>query len=280
MIGLVVDSNSQIPADLAHRYGIVVVPLTVIVDGVEYLEGVDLDADQFYSAWADGHVPVIETSQPSPGAFEHAYLQLIDAGATEILSIHVTESMSGTLNAARLASQMVDVRVRLVDTGTASFGIACCAWAAAEAIEEAADLETAAAVAEERAAGLRTSFAVGVPQLVDRSGRAAGVEVEAASADGIPVLAMAGSDLSVLTTATDLDTAVSAMVQDALAWPPSYDDGLRIAIGTSDASSAPMSEALTAALSGDPLVAEVIQYRIGPSIGAHTGPGTAGLFVF
>jgi DegV family protein with EDD domain len=280
MIGVVVDSNSQIPADLADRYGIVVVPLTVTVDGVEYLEGVDLDADQFYSAWADGHVPIIETSQPSPGAFVAAYTQLIEGGATEILSIHVTASMSGTLNSARLAAPMVDVRVRLVDTGTASFGIACCAWAAAEAIDGAADLETAAAVAEERAAGLRTTFAVGVPQMVDRSGRAVGVEVEAAAAEGIPVLALSGSDMTVLTTATDLDTAVEAMVDDALAWPPSYDDGLWIAIGTSDVSSAPMSEALTAALSGDPLVAEVIQYRIGPSIGAHTGPGTSGLFVF
>jgi DegV family protein with EDD domain len=280
MIGLVVDSSSQIPADLATRFGIVVVPLTVTVDGVEHLEGVDLDADQFYAAWADGHVPVIETSQPSPGEFEAAYTQLIEDGATEILSVHVTESMSGTLNSARLASQMVDVPVRLVDTGTASFGIACCAWAAAEAIADGADLEAAAAVAERRAAGLRTSFAVGVARLVDRSGRAIGIEVEEAAADGIPVLALSGSDLTVLTTATDLDTAVAAMVDDALAWTPSSDDGLRIAIGTSDASSAPMSEALTAALSGDSLVAEVLQYRIGPSIGAHTGPGTSGLFCF
>jgi fatty acid-binding protein DegV len=41
-----------------------------------------------------------------------------------------------------------------------------------------------------------------------------------------------------------------------------------------------MAQALTAALSGDALVAEVVHYRIGPSIGAHTGPGTFGLFVF
>ena len=280
MIGLVVDSNSQIPDELADRYGIVVVPLTVIIDGVEYLEGVDLDADQFYSAWGDGHVPVIEASQPSPGSFVSAYNQLIEDGATEILSIHVTESMSGTINAARVASRMVDARVRLVDSGTASFGIACCAWAAAEAIDAGADLETAAAVAEKRAAGLRTSFAVGVPQMVDRSGRAAGVEVEAVAAEGVPVLAMTGSDIVVLATATDIDTAVTAMVDDALAWPPSCNDGLRIAIGTSDSSSAPMAQALTAALSGDALVAEVVHYRIGPSIGAHTGPGTFGLFVF
>jgi DegV family protein with EDD domain len=280
MIGLVVDSNSQLPADLAARHGIAVVPLNVTVDGVEYQEGVDLDADTFYGFWTEGHEPKIETSQPSPGAFAAVYTELVERGATAILSIHVADAMSGTLNSARLASEMVDVPVRLVDTGTASFGISCCAWLAAEAVAAGADLERAAALAETRAAGLHTSFVVGVPRLMDRSGRAAGIGVEGAAADGIPVIAMTGPDLSVLTTVTDLDAAVQAMVDDALDWTPSGDDGLRIAIGTSDTSSAPMSEALTAALTGHPGVSEVLQYRIGPSVGAHTGPGTAGLFVF
>jgi DegV family protein with EDD domain len=280
MIGIVVDSNSQMPADLAARLGIVVVPLTVTVDGVEHREGVDLDADTFYGFWTDGHEPKIETSQPPPGAFAGAYTELIERGATEILSIHISDAMSGTLNSARLASKMVDVPVRLVDTRTASFGISCCAWLAAEAVAAGDDLERAAALAETRAAGLHTSFVVGVPRLMDRSGRAAGIGVEGAAVDGIPVIAMTGPDLSVLTTVTDLDAAVQAMVDDALDWTPSGGDGLRIAVGTSDASSAPMSEAITAALGGHPAVSEVLQYRIGPSVGAHTGPGTSGLFVF
>lgn len=280
MIGIVVDSNSQMPADLAQRHHIEIVPLSVTVDGIDYEEGVDLDADTFYSFWSDGNAPVIETSQPSPGAFVAAYDRLKAAGATEILSIHLTETMSGTLNSARLATGIVDVPVRLVDTGTASFGISCCAWAAADAIAAGADLDAAASVAEQRGAGLHTTFVVGVPALVDRSGRSDLVDVEAASSHGVPVLAMTGSDLSVLTTVRDLDAAVDAMVDDALAWTPSSTGGLRIAIGTSDASSEPMAAALTAALTGEASVADVLQYRIGPSIGAHTGPGTAGLFVF
>ena len=279
-IGIVVDSNSQMPANLAARYGIEVVPLTVTVDGVEYEEGVDLDADAFYAFWSNGQTPVVETSQPSPGAFVTAYERLQSNGATEILSIHITESMSGTLNSARLAAGAVNLPVRLVDTGTASFGISCCAWAAAEAVAGEADVEAAAAVAAQRAAGLHTTFVVGVPSLIDRSGRSGELEVEHASTEGVPVLAMTGPELSVLTTATDLDAAVDAMVADALAWPPSAEGGLRIAIGTSDGSSAPMSEALTAAFADDATVAEVLQYRIGPSVGAHTGPGTSGLFVF
>lgn len=280
MIGIVVDSNSQMPPALAERYGIAIVPLTVTVDGSDYLEGVDFSADDFYQSWSDSHEPKVETSQPSPGAFVSVYTRLIEQGATEILSIHIADAMSGTLNSARLAADMVGVPVRLVDTGTASFGISCCAWLAAEAIASGADLEQAAEVAEIRAAGLRTTFVVGVPRLIDRSGRAVGLGVEGAAVDGVPVLAMTGPDLSVLATVTDLEAAVRAMVDDALAQAPSSHAGLRIAIGTSDVSSSVMSEALTEALTGAAGVAEVLQYRIGPSVGAHTGPGTSGLFVF
>ena len=280
MIGVVVDSNSQLPTELATRYDIEVVPLTVTVDGVDHLEGIDLSVDDFYACWDDGHTPTVETSQPSPGAFVEVYDRLVERGATAILSVHIAESMSGTLNSARLAADMVGVPVRHVDTGIASFGISCCAWAAAEAIAAGADLDAAAAVATERAATLRTSFVVGVPQLVDRSGRADGLDVAAAARAGIPVLAMSGSELQVLTTVTDVDAAVAAMVDDALAWPPSAPDGLRVAVGTSDESSRPVSAALTTALTGHDAVAEVVQYRIGPSVGAYTGPGTAGLFVF
>ena len=112
MIGIVVDSNSQMPPSLADRFGIRVVPLTVTVDGVDHLEGVDLTSDQFYDAWSDGRAPTVSTSQPSPGQFIAAYEAAICHGATEILSIHLAESMSGTLNSARLAAASVSVRVR------------------------------------------------------------------------------------------------------------------------------------------------------------------------
>ncbi len=279
-VGLVVDSSSQMSGALIERYGFVVVPMTVTIDGVEYLEGVDLDADGFYGHWADGHVPVVETSQPSPGRFIEAYRRLVEAGATELLSVHITASMSGTLNSARLAADSIDVPVRLVDTGTASFGVSCCAWAAAQALSVGWNVEESARLAEERAARLRTSFIVGVPSLTDRSGRADGLDIETAAEHGVPVLAMSGGELDVLATVDDVDAAVDAMVVDTLAWTPSADDGLRVAIGTSDATSRPVAESLTDRLTGAPGVVEVVQYRIGPSVGAHTGPGTAGLFVF
>ncbi len=280
MIGLVTDSNSQLPTSLAERYGIQVVALPVTIDGREYREGVDLTVDEFYAAWDGGHQPVIETSQPAPGDFAATYERLVAAGATEILSVHIAASMSGTLNSARLAAERVACPVHLVDTETASFGISCCIWAAAEAIDAGASIDEAAVVARRRAADLGTAFVVGVPALTERSGRADGIGVEAAAAVGVPVLAMSGGTLTVLATVQTINQAIAAMAHYALEWSPSHPSGLRIAVGTSDESSRSIGTQLTDVLTGHPAVGDIVQYRIGPSVGAHTGPGTAGLFVF
>jgi len=280
MIGLVTDSNSQMPASLAERYGIEVVPLPVTIDGREYREGVDLTADEFYASWDGGHQPVIETSQPSTGDFIETYERLIDHGAREIVSVHLAAALSGTLNAARLAAERVSCPVHLVDSETASFGVSCCVWAAAEALDDGADVSAAASVARRRAAELGTAFIVGVPALTERSGRADGVGVAAAAEEGVPVLAMSGGELTVLDTVQTLNNAIAAMTHYALGWTPSHPNGLRVAVGTSDTTSFAIGGRLTEVLSDHPAVGDVVQYRIGPSVGAHTGPGTAGLFVF
>ncbi|MEM8746000.1 MAG: DegV family protein [Actinomycetota bacterium] len=279
-VAVVVDSNAQLAPELAERHSISVVPLPITVDGVEYLEGVDLDVDDFYEFWADAAQPHVTTSQPSPAAFVDTYDALAADGATAIVSVHVAGAMSGTINSARLAAERVGVPVHVVDSGTASFGISCCAWAAADALASGAPISEAVDAAVTIGRTLRTSFVAGVPALVERSGRAEGVDVGGAAVEGIPVLAMSAGDLMVLATVDDLDAAVVSMVDDALAWPASSPVGRRIAIGTSDASSRPLADGLLERLRGAAGVADVIEYRIGPSVGAHTGPGTAGLFVF
>ena len=104
MIGICTDSNAQLPPALAERFGIEVVPLTVTVDDIDYLEGIDIDADAFYARYLDGACPTVTISHPSPGQFAVAYEDLAARGCTEILSIHAGSGASGTINAARLAA--------------------------------------------------------------------------------------------------------------------------------------------------------------------------------
>ena len=276
MIGLCTDSNSQLPQALVRRFGVEVVPITVTVDDVDYLEGVDLDADGFYAKFDLGRTPIVTTSQPSPGQFAVAYEGLVARGATEILSIHVGASVSGTLNSARLAARSVAVPVRLVDSATASFGLSCCVWAAAEAIESGASLDEAAAVAETLAPRIGNVFIVGGLDLMQKGGRSGGALSAIDVADGIPVLSFADGQVKVVGRASSIDEAVEAMA----AWVLSGGNSLRVAVGVADRHATPLADALEAAVVGAANVIEVVRYRVGPSVGVHTGPGTAGAFWF
>ena len=273
MIGICTDSNSQLPAALAGRYGIEVVPLTVTIDGVDYLEGVDIDADGFYASYRGGTCPNVSSSQPSPGQFAVAYEELAARGCTEILSIHVTSAMSGTINAARLAAHSVPMPVRLVDSGTASFGVSCCVWAAAAAIEQGASLDDAAMIAEQLSPSIGNVFMVGALNYLHVGGRARDVDLSGA---GVPVMSFRDAQVTVVQRAATTLDAINAMAAYTLSWGTR----VRVAIGHSDAGSVPLADGLEEALGETASVSEIIRYRIGPSIGAHTGPGTIGCFMF
>jgi len=275
MIRIVTDSNAQVPDGLRRRFGIEVVPLTVVVDGVEHAEGEDLDADVFYARFADGK-PDVSTSQPSPGRFATTYDALAAAGATEILSIHIGSAVSGTLNSARIAAQGSPVPVRLVDTGTASFGIACCVWEAAEAVAGGAAAEDAAVIAESVGATVGNVFVVGALDLARAGGRLAAGVADTADVDAIPVLSLVGGEIRPVGQARDVDEAAEVMATYARTWG----DGLRCAVGIADAAAAPLGQALEDRLGAAPEVKEVVRYRVGPSVGVHTGPGTAGAFFY
>ena len=274
MIGLVTDSNSQLPPELAGRYDVEIVPLTIIVDGKELAEGVDIDADAFYELFAGGRTPSVATSQPSPGQFTAAYERAAAKGATEILSIHIGSALSGTLNSARLAAGDAPVPVRLVDTNTSSFGIACCVWEAADAVRAGASSAEAATIAETVGESVGNVFVVSALDLARAGGRV--VVDDAATGDGIPVLSMHGSDLKVVGSVQDVDAATDAMA--SYCTRAELGDRLRIAVGLADAGAAILSQALEGQVAQHPSVVEVVHYRIGPSVGVHTGPGTVGAF--
>ena len=273
VLGIVTDSSSQITQEIIDRFDVDVIPMTVTIDGVEYAEGDDLDADQFYAHFADGARPEITTSQPSPGRFVDSYRRLVARGCTEIVSIHIAEAMSGTVGSATVAASAVDVPVHVIDTDSASFGVAVCVWAAGVAARRGGSPSDIRRRIDNLVPRIGTAFIVGVPLLTERGGRADSVELVG---DGIPVLSMSRGELEILDRVTTIEDTIDVMSTYAAGWG----EGVTVAIGTSDESSRALGERLERSLSDLPGVDSAVRYRIGPSVGAHTGPGTFGLFVF
>jgi fatty acid-binding protein DegV len=257
-IGLCTDSNAQLPEALVERFDIEVVPVTVTVDGEDVLDGLDLDSDEFYAHFTADRRPVITIGEPSPGQFALAYDHLVARGCTEILSVHIASSVSGTANAARLATRSVDVPVRLVDAAADGFALASCLWAAAEAIAAGASVSEAASIAERVAPSVGNVFVVG------------------AADDSIPVLTLVDGQVQAIDRVASMVDAVNAMAAFAVR----RGTDLKVGVGHADRSAAPMADALAAACGETASVAEVLHFRVSPAVGAHTGPGTTGLFVF
>ena len=259
MIGICTDSNSQLLQILAERHAIEVVPMTVTVGDHEYLEGVDLDTDDFYDLLRRDPQLSVSASQPSPGQFAAAYESLLHRGCDEILSIHVTASMSGALSSARLAARALPVPVRLVDSGTASFGVTMCVWAAADAVARGATLDQAVHVAESLAPRIGMVFMRDAPD----------------EGSGVPILSLDGGEVKVVSSAKSMLDGVDKMASIASGWGPR----LKVGVGLADRSAEPLTEALEAALDSAGNVVEMVRYRIGPSIGAYTGLGAVGCFM-
>jgi fatty acid kinase fatty acid binding subunit len=271
VIGLVTDSNAQLPGDLRERYQVGVVPLTVVVDDHPYQEGVDITTGEFYERLAAG--ASVSTAAPSPGAVLIAYEQLAAAGATEILSIHIGSNTSATVNAVSVAAGSSPVPVEIVDTGTASFAVACCVWAAGEVLAAGGDLSHAADVAGRVADEVGNVFIVGALDLARRGGRLA---AGAAEGEGLPVLALADGQMQPVGRAHDVESAVDAMTDYFV----EVAAGIPQRVGVGDAVTPGLAEEYAGRLAERPEVAELVRYEIGPTVGAHTGAGTVGACFF
>ncbi len=272
MIRLVTDSSSQISPALRQRYNVAVVPIAVSVNGKQYREGVDIDADSFYAFWADGVAPEVTTSQPSPGEFAALYQRLADEGAEAILSLHLGSAYSGTYNSARLGAEQVAIPVRLVDTATMSFGVSCCLWEAAEVLASGGDVDAAARAAERLAPHVGSVTILQALDFTRSQGRF--IDQLPTGTDGISVLSMRGAEMATVGEGRSVNELAELMVGEMLAGG----GPIRAAVCVADASAKPFYEALESRLSPEPQVVDLVRYRVGPSIGAFTGPGAAGGF--
>jgi DegV family protein with EDD domain len=171
--GIVTDSTSDLPPELVKRLGIVVVPALVILDGREYVDGVNLLRQEFYQ-----RLPAlreVSTAAPSIGEFQRAYRQLFEAGARQIVSIHVAASLSAICQVACMAAQEFAGRVEVVDSGQLSFGLGLQVLAAAEAARRGESLEAIHQAIRSTRQRLWVKAALDTMEYLRRSGRVSNV---------------------------------------------------------------------------------------------------------
>jgi DegV family protein with EDD domain len=122
-ISIATDSTCDLPASIVEKHGITVVPLYINQGDKSYLDGVNLTREEFYRL-LPGFRPAPSTATPSMDTFAQTWNKLADAGAQAILSIHISEKLSATVNTARVAAdQFTRIPVTVLDSSQLSLGM-------------------------------------------------------------------------------------------------------------------------------------------------------------
>ena len=174
-VKVVTDSTSDIPPDLAEELGVAVVPPMIFFGAEGFKDGVDITKDEFFEKLTTGDV-MPTTAQPSVGDFLEVYRPLAEAGH-DIVSVHLSGKLSGTVNSARLAAQeMPDATVEIVDTGLASVGVTLAVKAAVDAVAGGGSAAEAADAARKAAEETEVFFVLDTLEYLKRGGRIGGAQ--------------------------------------------------------------------------------------------------------
>jgi DegV family protein with EDD domain len=123
-VRIVTDSACDLPQSIADELGIEIVPLTIRIDGVEYVDRADLTPAEFWAKCATS--PTLpETAAPAPGQFEAVYRRLAAEGATSIVAINLSAALSATMQSAELAARAVadTIQVTVIDSQQVTMGL-------------------------------------------------------------------------------------------------------------------------------------------------------------
>src|SRR5207248_7941614 len=158
-VAIVTDSTSDLPPALAGARSITIVPLTLNFDGQALFDGVDITPSEFYRRLPNATTHPT-TSQPSPGQFSEVYTKLL-ADHDAIVSIHISEKLSGTYDSAKQAADMTDPqRVHVVDSRLVSMSLGLAVLGAASLASSGADADEIVTKIEALRPYVQTYFSV------------------------------------------------------------------------------------------------------------------------
>jgi DegV family protein with EDD domain len=195
-LAVVTDTTQYLPREVIERHGLALVSLYVNWNGRTDRESALDGYEEFYEHLRTGQGDLPSTSQPSVGDFLAVYEPLLADGA-DVLSIHLSGGISGTVRSAEQAREalvergIAPERIEVLDSDTGCAGHGLMAIAARNAIRDGADLPGAADAARQLREQMKIIFAVDTLEYLRRGGRIGGAQAWIGSALKIkPILSI------------------------------------------------------------------------------------------
>lgn len=264
---VVTDSASDIPPARAAELGVGVVPLPVTVGGETFDDG-SLSQEELFRRIAESPSPPT-TSQPSPAALMRAYESALEL-ADEVIGVHISSQLSGTVNVARLVSREFGGRVHVFDSRNLSWGLGWQVVEAAEAATAGKDVTEGLRRIERAREAAKIVVTLDSLEALHRSGRIGAVAKHVGSMLDLKVSVAvnpAGSFTPVRGNRGD-GSALRAM----LSWIANHMDGAeggRFAVG--HALAPELADPLAEQIRKRWRVDELVLYKTGAAISVHAG---------
>lgn len=272
-VRIVTDSACDLPQAVADELGISIVPLTIRIDGTEYVDRADLTPAEFWAKCATS-ATLPETAAPAPGQFEQTYRALAADGAAAIVTISLSGALSATMQSAELAARSVadDIAVTVVDSRSCTLGLGVIVMRAARLADSGADATTVAASVAELADRTHVWGALDTLDNLKKGGRIGGAKAMLASALAIkPIIEVRDGKVEQGGKQRTRSKALAFLVEKLQSYPAATD----VAVLHADCSDVDQFvDMLRPHFAGNIVVGD-----IGPVVGSHAGRGTIGIAV-
>ena len=273
---IVLDSTADFP-EAAERFpNWRMVPLYVRFGDESYRDYVELSPHEFYERLRTSPATPA-TSQPTPGDFAATYTEL--AGYERILSVHLPESLSGTIQSARVAAEEFGDKVRAIDSGTASAATAMLGFAIQRRLERGTTDEEVDALVARFTENAGLLFTVDTLEFLQRGGRIGRAAKFAGQLLHVkPILTIENGEVVPLKRVRG---SAKAFAEFQRQFTESTIDTERLRVGIAHAEAPERAEQLRKMVAGERPKAQVeIVTTLGAVVGTHAGPGTVGFFWF
>lgn len=276
-IRIVTDSSADLPVDLVQKHQITVVPCYVVVDDQTFKDGVDIQADEFYRRLqSEGRTPT--TAQPTVADFQAVYRDLLSQG-DQVISIHLSAKLSGTLNSAEQAKASLQegengAPVEIIDSRLASIALGLAVLEAVDLAAEGGDYLEVAAKVRQGLASQHGLFALDTLEYLQKGGRIGKAQAFLGSVLKVkPILRLQDGEAHPVERPRNRERAMRRLVELAQDLAPVR----RVAViySTDPERMAALKQNMTGLLPAD----QIIEARFGSSLGTYIGPDALGVAV-
>lgn len=273
-IAIITDSSSDIPTSLSDSLEISVIPCHVTINDIDYKDGVDLTGDEFFTLLKTCSA-FPHTSQPSIAEFKTIYENHLNLGH-DIISIHVSSKLSGTVNSAMQARALLGEppNIRIIDSKLASLALGLVVLQASRMVKASLEIDTVHDAVVSACQRSQCFLALDTLEYLHRGGRIGKAQAFLGGVLNVkPILKLLDGEVEPVERPRSIDRAIkriSSLVDEV---SPVSDVGIIYSTNLNNV------EMLRESLSHVDTPQDILVARFGATLGTYVGPESIGVAV-